>query len=289
PEQAHTYFVQVHAHHRELTRLRLQDQMVTTAMGGVLPEQPDPTRFRCILDVGCGTGGWLVETARTYPTLKRLVGVDASRTMLDVARAQAATQRVSDRVEFHVMDALLLLEFPSGSFDLVNQRFGMSYLRTWDWPKLLGEYQRITRPGGVIRVTEGNIGVRSTSSALTRLFELILEAFCRAGHCFTSKSDGVTCQLVRLLQQHGVQQVQTRTHVIEYRAGTAAGHHLYEDMQYLFRTIVPFLHKWGGIPEGYELFCQQALSEMQQPDFVATGELLTAWGTSPGYTDVCSF
>lgn len=35
--------------------------MVTKAMGGALPEQADPTLFRRVLDIGCGTGGWLIE------------------------------------------------------------------------------------------------------------------------------------------------------------------------------------------------------------------------------------
>lgn len=45
------------------------------------------------------------------------------------------------------MDALGGLELPSGYFDLVNQRLGWSFLRTWDWPNLLNEYQRIAREG----------------------------------------------------------------------------------------------------------------------------------------------
>lgn len=51
PELAHTYFIQEHSNGEEVTRLRLQDTMVTTAMGGILLEQPDPTVFRCVLDV----------------------------------------------------------------------------------------------------------------------------------------------------------------------------------------------------------------------------------------------
>ncbi|MGB8348369.1 MAG: class I SAM-dependent methyltransferase [Ktedonobacteraceae bacterium] len=107
--------------------------MVTTAMGGVLPEQADPTIFRSVLDVACGPGGWLIATVHAYPTITHLMGIDISRQMVAHAREQAEQQHLSDRVEFQVMDALLLLEFPASTFDLVNLRFGVSF---W-WSRFL--------------------------------------------------------------------------------------------------------------------------------------------------------
>ena len=38
------------------------------------------------------------------------------------------------------------------------------------------------------------------------------------------------------------------------------------------------MRKWTRVPEDYEEIYQHMLSEMQQPDFVATMGLLTAWG-----------
>jgi ubiquinone/menaquinone biosynthesis C-methylase UbiE len=279
-EHPSTYVVQDRSNEEELTRLVIQDQMITTGMGGVLPEQPDPTIFHRVLDVGCGTGGWLIEAAKSYPTMSLLAGVDVSSRMVKYAREQAEAQQVSDRVEFSSMDALRMLEFPADFFDLVNQRLGQSYLRTWDWPKLLHEFQRVTRPGGIIRVTEGDI-VESTSPALTRLQAIALDAFYQAGHFFTLDGNGVTSQLARLLRQYGLQNVQTRAYPLEYRAGTAQGERFIEDVRYVFRTALPFFRKWSRVPEDYETLYQQALSDMQQPDFVATWNLLTAWGNKP--------
>ncbi len=279
-EHPSTYFVEDRSNEEEMTRLQTQDQMMTTGMGGVLPEQPDPTIFRRVLDVGCGTGGWLIEVAKTYPAMSQLVGVDVSSRIVEYARAQAEAQQVSDRVQFRTMDALRMLEFPTNYFDLVNQRFGNSYLRTWDWPKLLHEFQRVTRPDGIIRVTESNMIVANTP-ALTRLLEMSLDALYQAGHFFTPDTNGPTSQLARLLHQYGLKNVQTRVHPLEYRAGTAQGQLFSEDMRRGFRTVKPFLQKWTRVPDDYEDIYQQALSEMQRPDFVATVDLLTAWGINP--------
>jgi ubiquinone/menaquinone biosynthesis C-methylase UbiE len=279
-ENPSTYFVQDRSNEEELNRLQTQDQMVTAGMGGVLPEQPDPTSFQRVLDVGCGTGGWLIEAAKTYATMSLLVGVDVSGRMIEYAQAQAEAQQVGDRVQFRTMDVLQMLEFPTDYFDLVNQRFGASYLRTWDWPKLLQEFQRVARPGGVIRVTESNLITESSSPALIRLNEVFLEAFYRAGHLFTPESSGVISQLALLLQQYGFKNVQTHAHALEYRGGTAEGQRFYEDTR-LGETLLPFIRKWARLPEDYQTLRQQVLSDIQQPDFVATWRLLTAWGTKP--------
>jgi len=277
-EHPSTYFVQDRSNEEELTRLHVQDQLITAGMGGVLPEQPDPAIFQRVLDVGCGTGDWLIETAKTYPTISSLVGVDISEKMLEYARAQAEAQQVSDRVQFRAMDALRILEFPDSYFDLVNQRFGLGYLRKWDWPKLLSEYQRVARPSGIIRVTEPDAIFESSSPALLRLNDLFLQTLFQAGHFFTPSWNGLTSELARLLDQYGLQNVQTRAHPLEYRAGTAEWQHFYEDNRLVYRTVVPFMRKWIRVPDDYETLYQQALNEMQQPGFVATWRFLTAWG-----------
>ncbi|QBD75094.1 methyltransferase domain-containing protein [Ktedonosporobacter rubrisoli] len=282
-EHPSTYMVQDRSNQQELERVHLQDQMITTAMGGVLPEQEDSTALRRILDVGCGTGDWSIEVARTLPTLERVVGVDMSAHMLTFAREQAQ-QQGAERVEFASMDALRMLEFPNASFDLVNQRFGQSWIRTWDWPKLLSEYQRVCRPGGIIRITEGTFSLESFSPALNRLNELCMQAFFQAGHLFTPTGDGITSHLARVLTQYGLTQVQTHTWNLEFRAGTPAGQLCIEDIRQGYRTIMPFLRKWGSMPKDYEQLYHQALRELQEPGWASPWTLVTAWGRNPGPT-----
>src|SRR5579883_26263 len=162
PEHPSTYFVTDRSNADELRRLQVQDELITAGMGGILPEQPDSTVFRRVLDVGCGTGGWLIALAHALPEGGPLIGVDISRTFIEYARAQAQAAGVSDRVEFHAADALLLLEFPARFFDLVNHRFAMSWVRSWEWRKLLDEYQRVTAPEGIIRCVEAELAQANT-------------------------------------------------------------------------------------------------------------------------------
>jgi ubiquinone/menaquinone biosynthesis C-methylase UbiE len=265
----------------ELERLRIQDQFLTIGLGGVLPEVPEPGRLRSVLDIGCGTGNWLVEVAKAYPTIARLVGVDISERMVQYARTQAEVARVGDRVTFQEMDVRRMLKFPAASFDLVNQRLGASYLRTWDWPELLHEYQRVLRPGGTVRITEGDIIGESTSPALRRLQELTLDAAYNAGNFFTHQGNGVTSQLARLLHQYGFVPIKTHAYRLTYRPGTPQGQRYFENMKLAFRNLVPYFQKWTQLPPDYEQLYQQALVEMQQPDFEVNWTLLTALGTNP--------
>ena len=277
-EHPSTYVIADRSSREDLVRLQIQDRLMTAGMGGVLPEQPNNALFHRVLDVGCGTGGWLIETATAYPEIELLVGVDISTHMVAFARAQAEAAGVSNRVEFQVMDALRMLEFPPAFFDLVNQRSGVSYLRIWEWHPLLREYQRVTRPGGIIRITEGEWGVQSTSPALTTLFDLLLQAFYRAGYSFSPARDGLTGELRHLLGRHGFRTIRTRSLTLTYQAGTPECQLFVEDLALTFRLLLPFLQKWIHVPDTYKHLYKQALDEMRQSDFAAQGTLLTVWG-----------
>lgn len=275
-----TYFGSGRLDEAELHRLQLQHQILTTGMGGILPEQDNPARFRCVLDVGCGTGDWLLDLASSYPEIPELVGIDIDRSLLKAATIQAESRQLGQRVHFHLLDALRPLEWPKHSFDLINQRFGASWIRQWEWAPLLLEYRRASRPGGVIRVTEFDIGT-SNSPALEQLAELWVQAFAQAGNFFLPQRDGLSCQLVPLLQQAGLQEVQQRVYPLECRAGMAYGELFAQNVKQLSQTLSPFLHKWAQLPAYYPRLRRKALADLSSPQFVATWTVTTAWGITP--------
>jgi ubiquinone/menaquinone biosynthesis C-methylase UbiE len=280
-ERPSTYVLQDQSKQEEIARLEIQDKMLTLGMGGVLPELADPTLLRRVLDVGCGTGGWLIETAKRYPTIEKLVGVDISKTMIQHARQEATAALLDERVLFQTMDALGMLDFQTSYFDLVNQRLGLSWLRTWDWQKVLMQYARMTRPGGIIRITEANLLCENNSPALTQLITIVIEALHHSGHLFTPKGDGVTSQLVRLMTEYGIQDVKSHVCTLVYQPGTRLRQYFYEDLVTGLRISLPFFKKWAHVPNNYQEIYQQALKEMQAAEFAATWTWLTAWGTRP--------
>ena len=273
------YFVEDRSSNPEMIRIMIQDSLVTTGMGGPLSEQPDPAALHRILDIGCGPGGWILEAARMYPHME-LVGIDISWRMIEYARAEAQARKLTDGVEFRVMDVLRPLDFPDDSFDLVNMRMASSFLLVKDWPRLLRELLRVTHPGGIVRVTD-IVTTQSDSPALTHLVQMLLCAFYRSSHSLTEEQVGVTHELAHLLSESGCKQVQTEDYMLEFIAGTIGGQNFYEDSRYMFQTVLPFLQKWGCATEDYDAVYQQALIEMQQPDFRAIWPIVTAWGTKP--------
>jgi ubiquinone/menaquinone biosynthesis C-methylase UbiE len=62
-----------------------------------------------------------------------------------------------------------------GTSDFVNARFVNSFIRHMQmWPRLLGEMWRLTRAGGVLRVTEADDAGTSNGPAFGRLKALAI-------------------------------------------------------------------------------------------------------------------
>src|SRR5262249_34071217 len=120
------------------------------------------------------------------------------------------------------------------------------------------------------------------SPALSRLVELLLEAFYRAGHFFTLEGEGVTRHLAAMMRRFGIAQVQTQVYALAYHTNPEALRAYAENVQRLFRTAQPFISKWMKLPPEYQELYRQMVVETQQPDFEATQMLTTAWGIKKG-------
>jgi hypothetical protein len=128
-------------------------------------------------------------------------------------------------------------------------------------------------------VTDTNIW-RSTSPACNRLTQMLNCAFYRSGHSRREEKQGVTDELGRLLSESGCQHVQTRDYTLELVARTVGGQNFYEIARFGFQTAKPFIQKWDCAPEDYDSLYEQAMIEMQQPDFRVTWNWLPRGGQS---------
>jgi SAM-dependent methyltransferase len=184
------------------------------------------------------------------------------------------------------MDALMVLEFPNNYFDLVNFRFGVSFMRKWDWAKMFSEMHRVVKPKGLVRIVEFGMDIESSSSALSTFYSLIRRGFERAGYLFSEEPTGLVAHLPGLLLRYDFQNVQSYKIPVVFRAGTDAYKSMVEDNEHAFHTIRPFLQRYGCLPQDYDALCQQAIQDMQQPDFVMRTTYYTFCATNPSRTQV---
>jgi ubiquinone/menaquinone biosynthesis C-methylase UbiE len=273
-EQPEGYFVRTQPE-ESVVRQMLEGKILLSALGGVWPEQTDTTGYRRVLDVGCGIGYWLVHAAKAYPAVQELYGVDISPHLIARARQLAREQHVNRRVEFQVMDALSMLEFPFDYLDLVNIQMGGYFLRTWEWPKLLQESRRVTRQDGVIRAVEMGLACESNSPAFNRLIQMFVQALYQAGYYFSSEGNSLQREIPRLFTQFGVRNVQSRLYPFLLGAQTPEWQRY---SRYIPRLVTPWLSKWGRLPDDYSDLCQRVLEETARPDFLAHWSLLVVWG-----------
>jgi len=213
----------------EMARLLDQDLLVTKHMGGLLAERPDFANIHRVLDIGCGPGGWVQEVAFAHAAIE-VVGIDISRTMIQYAHAQAEVQGLNN-ARFLVMDATKPLDFPDNSFDLVNARFMIGFLRPALWPQLIQECRRITTANGAICLTEpDNLGTTS-SPAFERMFAWTARAFKLTGRSFSPEGHdfGITPKLGYFLRQAGYHNIRQTAHVIDFSAGEEAHEGTYRD------------------------------------------------------------
>src|SRR5579875_1002648 len=265
----------------EMIRLNRLAALVTQEMGGVLAEQQDTVVFKDVLDLACGPGEWAMQVARSFPHLQ-VVGVDRSRRMIAYAQAQAESQERG--VMFRVMDITEPLDFADGSFDLVNGRFLLSFMRKEQWPSLLTECLRILRPGGVLRISEQESGF-ANSPIYQQYIDLWGAAWRKAGHAFafTNAYVGVTVEMKHLMRQAGFITPQHRPISIDLSVGSPAHRPLLENLAEALKLPSPFPPKLHLMSQKQiNVLHTEMKSLIEREGFSAYWFLQTIWASKPG-------
>lgn len=263
----------------EMARLMRQEQLVTAGMGGIFSEQIDLSGVQRVLDLACGPGGWALEVAYTYSDVE-VVGVDISERMIAYASAQAKVQQRTN-VDFRVMDILKPLDFPDGSFDLVNARMISGFMLRDKWPLLFQECLRVLRPGGIMRLTELESGM-CNKPHFEKILRTMTQTMHRAGMNFSPDGYryGIIHMLPHFFRQAGLSTLGKMAHVTEFSFGTAAHESTYQDMAVAVQMLEPLVVKMQlSTAQEWRELCQEGLAEMYEEDFCASWVLLTVWGS----------
>lgn len=262
----------------EMARLMYQDRLLTKGMGGLFSELSDVSHMHDILDIACGPGGWVLDVAYNYPKIN-VVGVDISRIIIEYAKAQAWSQGL-ENASFRIMNVLNRLDFPDSSFDLVNARFLFGFMPPTAWPGLLQECLRITRPGGLIRLTEGELPI-TNNFACEQFRDMFTRALHIAGQSFSpdGRNIGITPMLGGLLRDAGYHNIQERAHALNGSAGTEAHQSFYQNIEIGGKLSEPFLIKMKvTTQEEFAEAYNQAMAEAMLDNFRAIWYYLTVWG-----------
>jgi demethylmenaquinone methyltransferase / 2-methoxy-6-polyprenyl-1,4-benzoquinol methylase len=103
-----------------------------------------------ILDVATGTGDFAFESLKILNP-KKIIGVDISKGMLDIADQKISKRNLSDKFEVRMGDSEKLL-FDDNEFDAVTVAYGVRNFENLE--KGLADIQRVLRPGGKAVVLE---------------------------------------------------------------------------------------------------------------------------------------
>jgi ArsR family transcriptional regulator len=143
-EAAASYFRENAGRWHEIRSLHVPEREVEAALAALLPQ--DET-WGALLDIGTGTGRMLEVLGRRA---SRAVGVDQSREMLAIARANLEAAGLG---QCHVRQAdMYQLPFPPDSFDAAVVHQVLHYAE--DPADVLAEAARVLRPGGRLMVVD---------------------------------------------------------------------------------------------------------------------------------------
>jgi ubiquinone/menaquinone biosynthesis C-methylase UbiE len=126
-----------------------------------------------VLDVGCGTGLWLI-TAAKHLTTGRAVGIDVWNKRLQSGNSKRRTlenarlEGVSDRVEVRDGD-VRKLPFKDGSFDVVVTSMVIHHVPGDEREKALAEITRVLNHGGLFIMRDLFPWTSQSSKLLHRL------------------------------------------------------------------------------------------------------------------------
>ena len=154
--------VYTHGHHESV----LRSHRWRTAENSAAYLLPHLKSGATLLDIGCGPGTITAEFAALV-TPGRVTALEVTEPALDLARAEIA-RRGLETVDFAVGD-VHALDFADDSFDVVHAHQVLQHVG--DPVAALREMRRVTRPGGIVAVRDGDYAAFTWFPQLPELAE----------------------------------------------------------------------------------------------------------------------
>ncbi|KAF8245525.1 S-adenosyl-L-methionine-dependent methyltransferase [Wilcoxina mikolae CBS 423.85] len=157
---------------KEQERLDMHHEIMLALLGGKLHLAPLASP-KYILDVGTGTGIWAIDMADTYPDAE-VIGTDLS---------PIQPEWVPPNCKFEVDDAEQEWAYQPDCFDFIHVRNLVQSIS--DWPEVMSEIYRCTKPGGWVELAEAGTETFSDDNTLGNAFvkfhEYLNEAMLKIG------------------------------------------------------------------------------------------------------------
>ena len=272
----------------EVVRLLEQDRLFNEQMGpDLFPTSGiDLNTIYHVLDIACGPGGWALQVASNYPDT-HVVGIDVSPQMIHLARSTAKAQKLNN-ITFLVMDATNLEELEDNGFDFVNARMINAFLKPDQWPGIIAQMLRVTRPGGYIRLTE-SILIDTNSDVSRRLYDITFRALQREGRPYYTNAQGkivdIGEQLPTLLTEAGATLLGTRLHEMDWSWNTKEHQIVYRDALILTQLLRPLVLKGQEVDAAtYDNLSERLAVELNQPSLKGIWTFQSAWAQKPAST-----
>lgn len=272
-----------HNYPEELARLILMDHVTTNHIDLLPPSIPldQVKHIRAILDLGCGSGEWLMRMAACYPNISA-VGLELNPLAVEYANTQALVRKLS-HCRFLLADALQPLPFPNGHFDLIHLRNAVSWIPPKHYPVLLAECQRVLKPGAILVMSEPENGLsNSDNPATAKFFRWVGQMYVHRGMGFGDGTIiGITPMLRKLVHQAGFQILQLHAYVNETYPGSPYFDTEIQVIRSLFDLMERIVLEMGISSEDYQQTLEEAEREIQQDTFYGMAYMVSVVGIKP--------
>lgn len=219
------------------------------------------------LEVGCGPGTLLDGIKTQYPN-QTVVGVDISHERLSHSRTQNSI--------YFIQASGLSLPFPESSFDSIYTRFLLEYLP--DRKQAVEEMYRVCKPRGEIMLQDldGQLVTNwPMDDSLAFKIDKIVDALANTGF-----DPFVGRKLFSMATASGLKNIKVSVEPYHLIAGTVTTE---QRSQWELKLDIahPLIAKALGNEEETDLFINQYLEYLDNPDTFTYSNLVTVVGTKP--------